>query len=459
MPKTINNFEDCQRLLAPVEADVFALGNSVYHGLGLLEILPSAKVICLDDDNLLVWLAKEKATIFSLEEKGGRPKNVFRSSANLLAAEPVQAFLKKNSTHPWLYVPKSSRRLEIQAQKIGAEIIGASSALNHLFEDKISFTKKIVEWGLSRAPRQEIEVFRPALFDAARRWGWPLVIQFNRGIAGEGTKFLENQAELASFAAQNEGRPAVVAKFVKGKTITLNACVTYRGTVIGRPFWQITGAATLNRNRGGTGGNDYAADLKLSDSQSAEIAQITQLIGAKMFAAGYRGLFGLDLIVEEKITVIEINARPTASIPTYTQLERESGEIPLLGLHLLEFLRIPYDFDLDRLNQVKAKTDYRGSKVIIRNTTDRPIEITRDLAPGVYELAEDRLVFKRFGRRLKDIRAEGEFLVWTAKARRQINPNIEMAIVYFRQSVLDSQFILRPEIRAIAATIKEQLLK
>lgn len=457
MVKKIRNFTDCQKLLTPLAGDIFALGNSVYHGLGLLEILPTARVICLDDDNLLPWLKKVPITIFSLMAAGGKPNEIFRSSANLLGAESVRAFIKKSSTQPKLYVPKVSRRLEIQAKAASAQLLGVSSALNHLFEDKISFTRKMAEWSLPSAPRRDIEVFQPVLLDAARAWGWPLVIQFNRGIAGEGTKFLENQKELIDFAARHEGRRAVMAKFIKGKTITLNACATRFGTVIGKPFWQITGETSLNRNRGGTGGNDYAVDLGLSDRQLDEIYRIAKFIGDKMIAAGYRGIFGLDLMVEEKITVIEINARPTASIPTYTQLERANEEIPLLGLHLLEFLAVPYELDVDQLNAAKAQSDYRGSKVIIRNTSDQPVAVKRDLAPGVYDWLEGQLVFRRPAYRLTDVAETGECLVWTAKAGRQVNVNIEMVIVQFRQSVLDSQWRLRPEIKKITEFIKAQL--
>lgn len=457
MAEKIKNFTDCQKLLTPLARDIFALGNSVYHGLGLLEIFPAAKLVCLDDDNLLPRLAKAGAQIFSLMATDTTANEIFRNSANLLGAESVRAFIKNNSDQPKLYVPKVNRRLEIQAQAVGAQLLGVSSELNHLFEDKISFTKKMAEWGLPSAPRQDIEVSQPVLWDAAHSWGWPLVVQFNRGIAGEGTKFLENQKELIDFATQNQGRRAVMAKFIKGKTITLNACATRHGTVIGKPFWQITGETSLNRNRGGTGGNDYAVDLGLSDRQLDEVSRITMLIGDKMIAAGYRGIFGLDLMVEEKITVIEINARPTASIPTYTQLEHANGEIPLLALHLLEFLAVPYELDVDKLNTTKAQTDYRGSKVIIRNTSDRSATIKRDLAPGVYDWIGESLVFKRPGWRLTDIGQTGECLVWTAKAGRQVNVNIEMVIICFRQSVLDSQWRLRPEIKKIIASIKSQL--
>lgn len=457
MIKKITNFADCQKLLAPLAGDIFALGNSVYHGLGIHEILPTAKLICLDDDNLLPELQRDKATVFSLMAEGTPAKEVFRSSANLLGAEGVRAFIKKNSAQPRLYVPKVSRRLEIQAQAVGAQLLGASSELNHLFEDKISFTKKMAEWRLASAPRQDIEIFQSVLWDAAQSWGWPLVLQFNRGIAGEGTKFLENQKELIAFAAQNEGRRAVMAKYIKGKTVTLNACATRFGTVIGKPFWQITGETALNRNRGGTGGNDYCADLGLSQQQLDEVYRLTKFIGDKMIAAGYRGLFGLDLMVEEKITVIEINARPTASIPTYTQLEHAHEEIPLLGLHLLEFLSVPYELDVDQLNAAKAQSDYRGSKIIVRNTLDQPVVVRRDLAPGIYDWIEENLVFRRPAYRLTDVAETGECLVWTAKAGRQVNVNIEMVIVYFRQSVLDSQWRLRPEIKKIIAFIKAQL--
>lgn len=457
MPNPIANFADCQQWLAPYAGDIFALGNSVYHGLGLLEILPATKLICLDDDNLLPLLARERATVFSLAARGARSGYAFRSSANLLAAPAVREFLKKNSAKPWLYVPKVTSRTEIQARSVGARLVGAPSRLNQEFEDKVSFTAKLAEWGLATAAREDIEVSGETLRAAVQRWGWPLVIQFSRGIAGEGTKFLADEAELKEFASRHQGRRAVAAKYLAGPTITLNACVTRFGPVIGRPFWQITGEPLLNRNQGGTGGNDYAVDLGCSPRQMAEIFRQASLIGNKMKAVGFRGIFGLDFVVGETVQVIEINARPTASIPTVTQLERLAGEVPLLGLHLLEFLGVPYELDLARLNKIKADSAFQASKVILRNTADRPIVIGHDWAPGVYEWLEDRLVFRRPGWRIPDIGQTGECLVWTAKAGRQINVNIEEAIIYFRRSVLDPKRRLDAETQKIIKFLRSEI--
>lgn len=457
MLKTITDFSDCQEALAPRAPDIFALGNSVYHGLGLREILPEAKVICLDDDNLLPLLSQGKALVFSLMAQGDRPPTVFRSSANLLSAAAVRDFIGKNSHQPWLYVPKVNRRAEIQAEAIGARLIGASSNLNQAFEDKISFTGKLSDWHMAVTPRTEMKISVENLTTAADDWGWPLVVQFSRGIAGAGTKFLENEKELIDLVKLNQGRPAVVAKFTKGKTITLNACVTHLGTVVGKPFWQITGEMILNRNRGGTGGNDYAVDLGLTPDQLSEISRLTRFIGNEMSQSGYRGLFGLDFIIGDKISVIEINARPTASISTITQLENQQGEIPLLGLHLLEFLEIPYTFDIEKLNQIKAHSDYRGSKVILRNTTDAPVVLDRDLAPGVYDWLENRLVFKRPGWRVTDIGTTSECLIWTAKAGRSINVNIEEAMICYRHSILDGQFRLSPEAKKMVVSLRDQI--
>ena len=54
-------------------------------------------------------------------------------------------------------------------------------------------------------------------------------------------------------------------------------------------------------------------------------------MGKKLIQEGYQGLFGLDLIIDnkDKIYLIEINPRQTANIPMQSYLELETGEVPI----------------------------------------------------------------------------------------------------------------------------------
>lgn len=71
----------------------------------------------------------------------------------------------------------------------------------------------------------------------------------------------------------------------------------------------------LTRVSGATVGNDWSRAHSLPDNTISQIAMITKKVGDGLFEEGFRGLFGLDLIVDDKgkAFLIEINARQPAS--------------------------------------------------------------------------------------------------------------------------------------------------
>jgi len=307
-----------------------------------------------------------------------------------------------------------------------------------------------------RVTRQILEVSENRLADAGDKYGWPLVVQFNRGLAGEGTFLLENETAAADFAKKYGGRDAVVAPKFAGPTITLNACVTAQGVVVGAPFLQISGIAELNSTWSGTCGNDYGAELPLDKSQRQQILADTLRVGEAMREQGFRGLFGLDFVVGEEVRIIEINARPPASVPTFTQLEHEQDTVPLLGLHLLQFLGIAYEINIPEINQQKFGIPLRGSKLVFRNTSGDRYSVKGDLKAGVYKISDaGEMTYLRPGFSLSSISNNKEALFWSAKNGSLISPNAEIATVVLPFSATNSEGKLDEKSSRIVAKLKE----
>src|SRR5690606_398586 len=110
-----------------------------------------------------------------------------------------------------------------------------------------------------------------------------------------------------------------LSKHISGHPFTINAC-NYNGkTYVGGLSYQYTGIPELTSVRAATVGNDWQIPAELlSPEQVKQISALTIKVGHYLQENhGYRGLFGLDMVVEfhsGKIYLVEINPRQTASI-------------------------------------------------------------------------------------------------------------------------------------------------
>ncbi len=450
MPVEIKNFSDCQKLLAKEASNIFAVGLSAYHALGLLELIPEANVICLEDDGLVDNLLAEGKSIFCLEREIGDISSFERNTKSLLWHEKTQSFVRKKTKNPKLYFSHSSIAIEsLLADDSETTVLNADAKTSRSFENKILFWKLLEENSIHNPSRGELRVSPDNLKGAGWKFGWPLVVQSSLGIAGAGTEFLDEN-EVRGFARDSLNKKVLVSEYIKGKTVTLNAVVSGEKVVVGEPFLQITGEGNLNANIGGTGGNDYGVELNLSQDQKGEIISVTKKVGRLMKEKGFKGLFGLDFIVDGngEIFLIECNARPPASVPTYTQIESQTDVVSLLGLHLLEFLDIPFGVEEN------PQFALEGSKLILRNTEDCEVMINSNLKAGAYN------------RDLEFVRTEtnftkldpGEILVFPGKKGNKVNPNIELAIVHYPESVFEPNGKLQCDVLKLIQRLREKLL-
>jgi len=107
---------------------------------------------------------------------------------------------------------------------------------------------------------------------------------------------------------------------------TVNAVVHDSGVLVSSPSYQITGIAPFTTNVFTTIGNDWGvADTMLSAEQKEVIRSMAVTIGENMRRDGWKGLFGIDVLVEETtgtLYLIEINARQPASTTYESMLQR-----------------------------------------------------------------------------------------------------------------------------------------
>lgn len=150
--------------------------------------------------------------------------------------------------------------------------------------------------------------------------GSPFVLQYNTGHTGTGTKIIQHSQEYENEAKQWPNREAKISQYIKGTMYTINACVVEDGVLCGRTSEQLTGLAEYTDNSLATVGNDWST---VADEVHEGVAVIAKEVGLQLKKDGWKGAFGIDVIVDEDthdMFLIEINARQTQSVSFETQL-------------------------------------------------------------------------------------------------------------------------------------------
>lgn len=464
------------------QASLFYITNDAERAIGLENLLENYYIVALDDSDIFTNLHLRRKNIFSFENARGELNELYRSSAKMLDEEIVKEYIESKSKDfkkKYFQTFKITGAFESRAQEYGAELLNTSARLNMQFENKIPQFLNLSKAGI-KFPETEIGKLGDFEFKKLeKQMKGKFVVQFNRGHTGSGTIMIENKEDFDQLRSEFSERPARISKFIEGFAYTVNACVLENGIFAGGLSYQITGVKDIAPSKGSTVGNDFAFREMITDQRKNEILQEIQKIGTAMQAQGFKGLFGVDLIINnDGIFVIEINARQPASIPFYTKLQIKAGQVPLSLLHLTAFLEIKNNLNAEEYSMQNLEP-VDAAQVFLRNIEDRPFLVKSRLKTGVYKLAgtvdrmndprdESPSVLKineeldkyllrlNDGYSIEDIKVDdGGFILLTQLKGKRINSGRELARLQTVQKLVDPSGKLAPWTIEVLKAVKD----
>lgn len=437
--------EELDKLIGQVNkrletSPLFYVTNDVERALGLEGLLQNFHIVCMDDSNIVDQMFESGKSVFSLEHETKELNKVFRNSVKLLSEPAVKFFIdSKDGGEKYFQTFKISSGFERIAGEYNAKVLNTSAELNMQFENKISQYQRLSPAGV-KFPETIVGALKDFTFaDIKAKLGEKFVVQFNRGHTGSGTHFISDENAFNTLVQQFPERIARVSKFVNGIPYTLNACIASNGVFIGGLNYQITGVEKIAQSKAATVGNDFSYRNGVDQAVLEKIIQQTNLIGSEMTNAGFKGLFGVDLIIDNgEVYIIEINARQPASIPFYTKLQLKNNQVPLSLLHIAEFLGIEDELDakeysLNNLQPINA------GQIFLRNIEQNDVEIKAEVKTGIYEVTEkDELNFVKPAYSIDDVN-ESNFLLLTQKKGKLIKNGREIARIQAFQSLINKE--------------------
>ncbi|MFO7783661.1 MAG: ATP-grasp domain-containing protein [Desulfatiglandales bacterium] len=337
-----------------LKGTVVGVGVTAFPRTGLPGFVPGYRIACIRRTGDLPAV-RRTAEVFCLEEAEGRPLPEAADSCALLSRPVTRRYLAQLPQPVYLLLYQPSFEIEELARKNGWRLLANPAALRVRTGDRAFFQRLVASLGLPAVPGGivSLERFKERSYEAwARDVGPRVVIQLPDMLRGGGrsTFFLDSEGDMRRFKgliSSNEwqGIPlkrVSVRKFVKGEPSSVTGCILGKKAVISPLQRQIIDPSWVEGvpSKGVFGGHSWGGEIW--GERVEEEARSQGLAVARVLAAmGYRGVFGLDLLVDRscgQVVPIELNPRLTGALPVLSQLQAEQGEIPLELLHFLSFL-------------------------------------------------------------------------------------------------------------------------
>ncbi len=343
-------------------------------------------------------------------------------TTELLASPETANLVTPDSS---ILVFKNTQRVESEISSKKWKVLNPKSYLSERVENKLSQIRWLGDLA-KYLPSHTVKL--------AKQISWkndPFIIQWAHGHTGDGTILLKTREDLVALQEKFPERMARLTSYIHGPSFTVNVVVTKDKIMMGNISYQITGLQPFTDNEFSTVGNDWGFAHKFLNQRDLDsIKTIVRDTGVKLQKDGWRGLFGVDFIMDEKtrkIYLIEINARQPASTTFESMLEIEEREkkgikgITTFEAHLRALLDLPIDQD------IIAITD--GAQIVQRVTKH---------VQSVFDDAVSSLNKKGF-----------EIIVY-----ENTTPNSDLVRIQSRSSIIDHHSSLNANGNSIIETIK-----
>jgi biotin carboxylase len=242
------------------------------------------------------------------------------------------------------------------ARELGLDIAFPPASLRHRLDSKIETTRLGNEAGVPSVPNvlARATSYRE-LVDLAEEeeLGTDLVVQLPYGDSGQTTFFVASEGDWRKHSEEMVGEELKIMKRINPRETAIEGVVTRHGTLVGPLMTELAGFSELTPYSGGWCGNDVFADV-LTEQHRRLARAYTQAMGERLRREGYRGYFEIDFLADVdsgEIYLGELNPRVTGASSITNVTAIGYGDMPLFLFHLLEFMDLDYELDVDELNE------------------------------------------------------------------------------------------------------------
>jgi len=320
---------------------------------------------------------------------------------NYLLRDPeVQAHISarvgSSGAAPMIAMVFFDEETEQICRELGYELILPLDSLRRHLDSKIVTTRLGEEAGAPSVPNVlgRADTY-PELSKLAADAGLgsDLVVQTPYGDSGKTTFFIKQESDWDANAEHMVGEELKVMKRINNRAVAVEAVNTRHGTVVGPFMTDLTGYPELTPYKGGWCGNDLYPEA-LSEAHRAVAIEHVRRLGDRLRQEGYKGFFEVDVLVDldsDNVYLGELNPRISGASSITNVTAGAYADIPLFLFHLLEFMEVPYELDVDEINErwrELAAVDV-WAQLIMKEPVDSVERILEAPRTGTWHLGED----------------------------------------------------------------------
>ncbi len=311
----------------------------------------------------------------------------------LLGHKEVAELVKRRGGRGKVMLVMFDEETEELAADLGLEVALPSAALRTRLDSKIETTRLGNEAGVASVPNALGEANSYAelqKLSADNGLGDNLVVQTPYGDSGRTTFFVRSEKDWDKYADKMKDQQLKVMKYVNHIPGAVEAVATRHGTLVGPVMTDITGFSELTPYKGGWCGNDVSTTV-VDEKVRIRVRDMVKALGDRLYKEGYKGVFCTDYLLDTDngdVYLGELNPRVSGvSAPTYLTTAKYGGA-PMMMFHLLEFMDVDYELDLDAIQARWSDYD-NWSQLVLKQTEDKVELITKAPVSGVWRLNDE----------------------------------------------------------------------
>lgn len=448
--EVLNGVPDIRRYFYKNETPLYFISATNFNMLGADEWIKGFKFICHIEcfDGL-------HPNVFSPQQE--IPHDEFTSIEDinnyLLQHPEVQAYLnlrkKGRSTGKAMFL-MFDEKTEKLAKKLGLEIMFPPAKMRTLMDNKVNTNRIAEKAGVPCVPY----VLSPVsdykhLNKVSKVLGTDLVIQTPFGDSGHTTFFISNEEEFKKYEEEIVKEKEVkVMKRINCKGSAIEACVTRHGTIVAPLMTELVGFKEMTPYKGGWCGNEIYPNA-FSPEIREKATKYTQLFGDQLRKEGYRGYFELDFLIDQdngEIYLGELNPRVTGASSITNHAVFALADAPLFIFHILEWMNVDYELNVNELNERWAKQDNIDdwSQLIIKHTEDTIEYVSEAPKSGIWKMFDNgHIQYDRMDTHRRAVESENEaFFLHIAKEGDYLYEGADLGILVSRGRMMTDNFQL-----------------
>ena len=397
--KPLKNISEIRRFFHRNETPIYFISATNFNLLGISEWVRNFRYInyldCFDGRHPMVRIPSEQ------------PHRVFSGIEDInnymLQHKEVVDYVNFRGPGGKAVFLMFNEETEELCKDLGLDVWFPSASLREKMDNKIETVRIGNRAGVPSVPNvlgtvEDYDQFK----SLTKELGEDLVVQTAFGDSGKTTYFIASEDDWNKHSADIIGEGEVkIMKRINCRGSAIEACATKCGTIVGPLMTELVGFSELTPYKGGWCGNEIFADSFTPEIRE-KAKMYTRDFGEALREEGYRGYFELDFLIDldnNELYLGELNPRVTGASSMTNHAAFAHADAPLFLFHLLEFSDVPFEIDIDELNERWADEDNidSWSQLVIKHVDQSVDYITEAPESGIWKLQDDGSVqFVRF---------------------------------------------------------------